>query len=333
MMGLFGKNFNTTDAVLGLFGVPVEGRKNRRLKRQEMELEADEKSAVYVWAKEQGYSDAEARALANDPKAASAITQARDKPVEFATTGGSRFDPRTGAWIRAPGRDADGNEYGLSTDPTQAQPVTRRGNKTVPFTAGGGVQVLDALSGLSVAEDGSVIGLPDSEQTAPGYRSQNPMLGPPQQQPMGQGGNLSGWTPGMFGSDPVRNAPRLPDPMGFGGMTSGRRTVEGNRAVNGVRNSDHLRGEAADFTPRPGETLAQARERARQYFGPNARPEIHNNNHVHVGGLRDVPYYGKNGTRGLNQRGPIRVRTKAQRDALPPGTQYIAPDGRVMRKR
>lgn len=84
-------------------------------------------------------------------------------------------------------------------------------------------------------------------------------------------------------------------------MTSGRRTPEGNAAVGGARNSLHLRGDASDWAPLPGETLEQLRRRAQAYFGGGAA--IHNGNHVHVSqpGFGRTPYFGRNGTRGLRR--------------------------------
>jgi hypothetical protein len=78
-------------------------------------------------------------------------------------------------------------------------------------------------------------------------------------------------------------------------MTSGRRTPEGNRAVDGVPNSWHLTGDAVDYDgPNLGALLAEAQQRF-----PGAQAMIHRG-HVHVQkrGL-NAPYYGKNGTRGL----------------------------------
>lgn len=78
-------------------------------------------------------------------------------------------------------------------------------------------------------------------------------------------------------------------------MTSGRRTVEGNRLVGGVPNSWHLSGDAVDYD---GPNLSGLMAEARQKF-PGAKILTHDG-HVHVQDRRlDVPYFGKRGTYGL----------------------------------
>lgn len=91
------------------------------------------------------------------------------------------------------------------------------------------------------------------------------------------------------------------DPSSFqsGRMTSGRRTVQGNRAVGGSATSHHLSGDAADFVPAQGQSMSQLFEQAREFF-PNATELLNEGDHVHVAqrGYGQVPYFGRRGSAG-----------------------------------
>lgn len=85
-----------------------------------------------------------------------------------------------------------------------------------------------------------------------------------------------------------------PAKLKHGAMTSGRRTVEGNRLVGGVENSNHLNGTAIDYD---GADLNALLKEVQSL--PGHKKSFIHNGHVHaVGDGWNVPYYGKRGTVG-----------------------------------
>lgn len=84
--------------------------------------------------------------------------------------------------------------------------------------------------------------------------------------------------------------------LNSGAMTSGRRTVEGNRAVGGVADSGHLRGTDVDYD---GPDLNAVLREVRGL--PGYEKGFIHKGHVHARGKWDVPYFGKNGTKGLKR--------------------------------
>jgi hypothetical protein len=100
---------------------------------------------------------------------------------------------------------------------------------------------------------------------------------------------------------PVEAAPSKGDkPVAAGDQFPGvvqsiRRTVHGNEIVGGKPNSDHLRGDAVDFTPPAGMSMSQLEAEAHKFFPGHFILNEGSHVHVKIPGLNG-PLFGKRGT-------------------------------------
>lgn len=92
-----------------------------------------------------------------------------------------------------------------------------------------------------------------------------------------------------------------PTTLKTGQMTSGRRTVRGNRDVGGKPNSPHLGPGAADYWG-PDLNAVLGEVRALPGFKRGFIHDAGSGRHVHAEGDWDTPYFGKRGTAGLRRK-------------------------------
>lgn len=103
-------------------------------------------------------------------------------------------------------------------------------------------------------------------------------------------------TPASSSIIPAAGASTVKPSDEFAGIpTSIRRTVRGNELVGGKANSDHLKGDAVDFTPPPGMSMRELEAQAREFFPGMYVLNEGDHVHVRIPGLNG-PLFGKRGT-------------------------------------
>lgn len=294
----------------------VGGQRRQRAERDQAEAEAQAEADLRAQAagalEAHGFDKSVIQGM--NVEDISGLLREMYQPRQFGPEGGSVLDPRTNSYNRAPSR----NQVGRSI-------VDFGANSTTPNTIYEGVEPVSVAPGgglYGVDGQGNTRTLIEPAGAAPGAAAPAPQGATPPANAAGEEARLRAQAQAAIavGRDPAAvnqmleqrlralrggagSGAQTPfaDPTAFRGgqMTSGRRTREGNASVGGARNSLHLRGDAADFVPLPGETMQQLLGRANGYFGAG-RAAIHRGNHVHVSlpGYGQVPYFGRNGTRG-----------------------------------
>jgi hypothetical protein len=237
--------------------------------------------------------------LALSPEHLSSLVRDTYAPAQYGPEGGSRgmVNPTTGQteyqqapWQRQIGRSII--QGGQGQDPR----AIYQGVEPVAVQPGGAV--------YGMRGDGSLVdtGGPGPMANIPPPPGGGPAPGTVVGGYRFRGGNpndRTNWEPieGGAGSGAPTPFSAADIPANF---TSGRRTPEGNQLVGGVPNSRHLTGDAADFTPRAGQSMAALEADLRRRF-PGARV-INEGDHVHVQQSGwNVPYHGRRGTAGLRR--------------------------------
>lgn len=169
-----------------------------------------------------------------------------------------------------------------------------------------------ATQNITIGPPGGIV--IDKRDYIPGGTT--PPFVPPQQPGGGDPQALGASAPGLLSGDQVEARAKQIVPGVV--VTSRKRTPAQNRAAGGVSDSYHLTGQARDFVPPAGMSMAELHGRLKTAFP--GYDVINEGDHVHV-----EP--GPGMARGTAPAGPVRVNTPAEAQKLPKGTRYITPDG------